>query len=392
MADFPAALLGGSQAELEQAIDKAVKLESTDRDPANPVTVFKPISLKALMAKKLPPLFFVVEGLLPQGLALLVSSPKMGKSWLCLWLGLCASAGRPFLGFQTNRCRCLYLALEDSERRLQARLERLLNGEPAPDNFDIVTRAPMLNSGLLEVLENYVKQYPDTRLVIIDTLAKVRAGTVSSSNAYAADYADMTSLKNFADAHGICLLLVHHLRKMNDGSDVFNRISGTNGIFGAADTALVLSREHRDDTDTVLSISGRDVNLDDLSLTFDKESCRWERQGTVSEMRAAQELAEYEAAPFVRTIKRLVKDGGGSWSGEAKDILLAAELYHTGYIADSARGVTAQITKFERDLLDRDGIQHSATKNGNAGAKHRFELVADEFTEVSNDEPDPFDS
>ena len=62
------------------------------------------------------PLPFVVEDLLPQGLHLLAGAPKIGKSWLALWLCLCTAQGKPLWNFATKPCEVLYLCLEDSSR------------------------------------------------------------------------------------------------------------------------------------------------------------------------------------------------------------------------------------------------------------------------------------
>ena len=81
------------------------------------------ISAKDLQDKEFKPIKWVVEGLLPQGLALLVAPPKYGKSWLMLDLCLSVASGQKFLDMPTNKTDCLYLALEDNQRRLQDRKE-----------------------------------------------------------------------------------------------------------------------------------------------------------------------------------------------------------------------------------------------------------------------------
>ena len=214
-------------------------------------------SSAALMAQKLPELHYVVEGFLAQGLALLASPPKYGKSWLAMQLCLAVSEGQPFLGMPTRQATCLYLALEDGRQRLQKRLGRL--GSHGSRSLYFETNAPTLAGGLLVYLESFLARHPDCRLVVVDTLQKVRGDGDRASSVYAADYADVGALKAFADRFGLCLLLVHHLRKMSDDTDPFNRIAGSNGIFGAADAALVLTRAKREDAQTTLDLTGRDV-------------------------------------------------------------------------------------------------------------------------------------
>ena len=117
----------------------------------------------------------------------------------------------------------------------------------------------------------------------------MRSAAKGNENAYSADYREIGLLKSFADRHGVCLLLVHHLRKMGDDSDPFNRISGTNGIMGAVDTALVLSKQKRSDSQTTLSITGRDIESRDMVLEFSTETYRWRVLGDaniIAEQRA----------------------------------------------------------------------------------------------------------
>ena len=203
-------------------------------------------SAALLRTKKLEPVRYLVEGFLPQGLVLLASPPKYGKSWLALDLCCAVAGGAPFLGMPTRQAACLYMALEDGEQRLQRRLDTLLGPAQTPQGLYYRTSASTLADGLLLELETFLQRHPDCGLVVVDTLQKVRgADTGQSGTLYAADYAVMGQLKEFADRHRLCLLLVHHLRKMSDDADPFNRIAGSNGIFGAADAAIAGGRPDR---------------------------------------------------------------------------------------------------------------------------------------------------
>lgn len=175
------------------------------------LTVF---SARELQDKDITPPRFFVEGFLPQGLALLASPPKYGKSWFVLDLCLSVAAGVPFLGHKTNKVECLYLALEDGEGRLQDRMNKVLAGNRAPMGFYFSTRSEDVAGGLLEQLDDFLAKKPDLGLIVIDTLQKVRRSTSGKENAYAADYRDAGALKEFADRNRVCVLLVHHLRKM----------------------------------------------------------------------------------------------------------------------------------------------------------------------------------
>ena len=87
-------------------------------------------------------------------------------------------------------------------------------------------------------ITSFLYNHSDTGLVVIDTLQKVRSCDQSGSM-YASDYKDVSALKSLADKYGICILLIHHLRKQA-ASDPFDQISGSNGLMGAADTTWVI--------------------------------------------------------------------------------------------------------------------------------------------------------
>ena len=329
------------------------------------------ISAAELQKMPLPPVQFIINGLLPVGLGLLVSPPKYGKSWMVLDMGLSVTTGAHFLGRSTNPGGCLYLALEDSLNRLKDRMEKVLKGAAAPVGFEYAVKCLDLSHGLLEQLDNYLQEKPDTRLIIIDTLQKIR-GAGGRENAYNADYREMGLLKAFADQHKICILLVHHLRKMADDGDPFNRISGTAAIFGAADVAMVLSREKREDTQTKLSYQGRDIEGGDQILEFDKEAFRWKLLGDESWLAEERARAAYQNNPIVQTIKKLLKQHPEGWSGTSSELLDAGKVLISVYLANSPRDLTSKLAPLDKPLFDYDKIVHTRGSRGTGGGKHRF--------------------
>lgn len=314
------------------------------------------VSARELQDKQLPPVEWVVKGMLPVGFNLLASPPKYGKSWWVLDLGLSVAVGLLFLGRQTVQGRCLYLALEDSENRLKSRMNTLLVGEDAPAAFDFVTKAADLDHGLPEQLEGYVTQHPDTRLIIIDTLQKVRGVAGKTEGAYQADYREAGRLKAFADQHRLCILCVHHLRKMADDSDPFNRISGTNGLMGAADTAIVMTRKNRNDTNTVLSITGRDVEPSDEIIMFDRESCKWELVGSVDRLQQQSARMEYDQEPMVQAVKKLVEKYPEGWRGTSAELMEECAALLGYYPENSPRGYTAALKRLKPTIYNYDKI------------------------------------
>lgn len=379
------------QSDFEQYADEIRRgLTADARPPAEAPPMLSTISAAALQGKDIPPIRWIVENLIPTGLNILASPPKYGKSWAVLDLGLAVTAGGRFLGYQTNPCEVLYLALEDSERRLKSRMIKLLAGKNAPAGFHFATAAHDMDNGLFDELEGFLKAHPKTGLIIIDTLQRVRGAVHGKEGAYAADYREIGGLKAFADKHGIAVLLVHHLRKMADDSDPFNRISGTNGLMGAADTALVLTKEKRGNENATLSIVGRDVESSDTVLRFNKDTCRWENLGDADWFAEQQARVEYQESGLVRTIKKLLEQEG-EWTGTAQQLLDAGRFIARTSLADSARALTNKLKGLDNLLLEYDGIAHERKGNGSGGGKHRFYYVdAPQFEELEQSEIDPF--
>ena len=240
------------------------------------------IDADTLQSTAYEPASFVVDDLLPQGLHLLAGAPKIGKSWLALWLCLCAAQGKPLWTFATHPCEVLYLCLEDSFQRIQSRLFDLT--EDAPPTLRFAVMSQQLHNGLVEQIEQFLKEHPQTRLIVIDTLQRIRTAG-NDANPYASDYRDIGVLKALADKHRIAILLIHHLRK-ELADDVFSRISGTTAISGAVDSSFTLVEDKRGSGKATLSCIGRDIEYRELTLERNAENV-WE---LVSDSRTQPEL------------------------------------------------------------------------------------------------------
>mgnify|MGYP002224117317 CR=1 FL=1 len=256
-----------------------------------------------------PPL---IDGLLYPGTYIFAGSPKLGKSFLMAQLAYHVSTGTPLWNYTTRKGTVLYLALEDDYRRLQERLYRMFGTESA-DNLFFSVSAGQLGKGLDEQLARFVAEHTDTKLIIIDTLQKVRE--VGGDNySYANDYQIMARLKSFADAHGLCILLVHHTRKQT-ADDKFDMISGTSGLLGAADGAFLLQKEKRTGNAATLEVSGRDQQDQKLYLVRNTETLLWELQ------RAETELWKEPPEPLLDEIAELVMKDISSWEGSATELV-----------------------------------------------------------------------
>lgn len=351
-----------------QGMSDAIK---NKEEPAKKKTL-KYLEGDKLQGLDLPPVEFVVENLFPIGLNLIASPPKYGKSFLVLDLCLSVATGSNFLGFKTNKADCLYLALEDSFNRLKERMNKVLDGKPAPSGFVSTINASNISNGLIEELTTFLTDKPNTKLIVIDTFQKIRCDGTRGQSAYATDYNQMDPLKKFADQNKICILLVHHTKKDRDVSDVFGNISGTQGIFGSCDTVVVLSKEDRTDSDTKMSVVGRDIEMNEYQMQFDKEKCKWKRVGTTEEFELEKARREYEANPIVATIKKLLSIEPMGWSGTSSNLLEAGKTYAGCYLADSANALGKQLNIIEKPLFEFDYILHKVVKNGSGGKKHSF--------------------
>lgn len=151
------------------------------------------INGKHLMEKDVKPVKFIIDDLLSAGVHLLVGSPKIGKSWLSLWLCLSVANGTDVWGVKTHKGGVLYMTLEDNESRLQSRLKKL--NMPVPDNIHFALTANDLDNGLLKQLEEFMLEYPDTSLIVIDTLQKIR-GSMKEGTLYANDCKEMGLIRD----------------------------------------------------------------------------------------------------------------------------------------------------------------------------------------------------
>ena len=285
---------------------------------------------------------FVVDGLIPTGLTLFCGAQKIGKSWLMLKLCLCVSQGIPLWDMPTREGDVLYLCLEDTFCRIQDRLFRLT--DEASGRLHFAVASDKLSDGLIVQLEDYLKEYPDSRLIVIDTLQKVR--TASKDNAYASDYGDISLIKDFADRHSLAVIVVHHIRKQND-SDVFNKVSGTTGLTGSADATFVLQQESRASNAAKLYVTGRDTPYQEFTLRF--RDCSWE----LVERKEQEQLAK-EAIPDV--LFRLVDfmQGREEWTGTATKLLEAM-----GETGTPPNIMTKRLNEYRAGFLSENNICYS---------------------------------
>ena len=279
---------------------------SSTTDPTPPI---RPVIFRAseLMKQVFPAVRYAVPGYVPEGCTILAGRPKLGKSWLCLDMAIAVASGGDCMG--NVRCESgsvLYLALEDNLRRLQNRMRKLLfAGSIAPNGLQIATEWPRADAGGIEAIADWIDKTPDARLVIVDVLAMFRSARRQNEAQYDADYAAIKGLQKLAGNTGVAIVVVHHTRKGSgsDSGDPFEKISGTLGLSGGADTAIVLDCDHNG---TTIYGRGRDIEEFERAVIFDKTLCQWTVQGDACDVRRTDERsailgtlmdADYEMSP-----------------------------------------------------------------------------------------------
>lgn len=254
------------------------------------------VSAREIQEMDLPPINWIVKELLPEGLAILAGRPKLGKSWMALNIALAVANGNDALGFfETKKHKVLYIALEDNYLRIQSRMNNILNSEidkRAPEHLFFVKEGetlPKFSDGGLNELEKLIKDDPEIKLIVIDTLGRIKGEKKRRDNdMYMGDYDFGSGIQNIAINYHVCILLIHHTKKGGE-ENVFDEISGTTGLTGAVDTMLVIKKSGEKNT---LHITGRDVMWNEYSITFDDKTFTWNVAGNAEEIKTTAERQE----------------------------------------------------------------------------------------------------
>ncbi|MEW6473432.1 MAG: AAA family ATPase [Actinomycetota bacterium] len=225
-----------------------------------------------------PPIKWVVPDLIPQGLTILAGKPKVGKSWMVLDIARQVASGGEFLGRSIDQGAVLYLALEDTQRRLQERLGMIRQEGDAPSpHLTLSTTFPRFPDARGRLLE-WLESAENPRLIIVDTLGHIRMerSGKEAKDAYQIAYEDLTELKAIADEMGIGVLAITHTRKAGAESsgDPLDAVVGSVGQAGTADTIMVLDKQSGPGAAKLLG-RGRDITEFSFKLQFSDETSRW---------------------------------------------------------------------------------------------------------------------
>lgn|GEM_PF-804552 len=360
------------RAGLEKALAEAVKSEPF---PVPKGKRLNTITAKELKAKNLPPIQYIIPGILPYGLNLLAGKPKVKKSWLASDLAIATAKGSAFLGKEANRGEVLCLALEDSENRIQDRQNKLLPNENPPEGLTFTNEASTIKDGILEELDNYIIDNPSTKLIVIDTLEYIRGGAGKGENAYSYDVRELKELSKFAKRHSLCILLIHHERKAIDKTDPFANILGSNGIRGTVDTMWVLSEI---DGRVTLHIKGRDIDDYSLAMEFDKTIWRWRVLGNAEDEEKQLALTAYQNCPVVETIMHKLSTEK-TWKATAQEIQHDIHAHIGGFVPEAVtpEKLSRYLKSIQSLLRTQDNIIYSRPpKNGVRGIRwHSFSKI-----------------
>ncbi len=293
-------------------IDESLDIGNIDSMETFLPEYIKTVSLSELYDTAYRPRMQLIDGMLGAGTYLFVGAPKVGKSFFMAQLAYHVSNGHKLWEYETHQGTVLYLALEDDYSRLQQRLSRMF-GTDNCDHLFFATDAKHLGDGLDEQMRFFMKKHPQTKLIIIDTLQKIRE-VGGEQYSYSSDYEIVTKLKTFSDSYNICILLVHHTRKQG-ADDRFDTISGTNGLLGAADGAFVMQKENRTDNEATLDIVGRDQQDQRLHIFFEREQCIWKLTSIDTELWIER------LDPVIERVTYIVSDEFPHWEGTASSLI-----------------------------------------------------------------------
>lgn len=333
------------------------------------------ITASHLFQKTFPYKKPIIEGLLYPGVYLFAGAPKIGKSFLMAQIAYHVSKGLPLWGRAVGQSRVAYYALEDTEESLQKRLYRMF-GVAQSGLLNLCFEARTLKNGLMDALKWLMLDYEDTRLVIIDTLQMIR-GAENEKQSYAQDYQTIRILKEFADKHNVCLLLVHHMRKQG-AEDSYNMISGTNGLFGAADGAFVLRKENRAENAATLEITGRRQQDQKFTLMKNMRTLAWELESeeTTFEKPPKEPLLEKIAQWLMEELPKQ------HWAGTASEL---ADALH---ITEKPNRLTRKLNVLQGRLQEEYNVYYETARD----RKKRYIALAymppEESVVVDDDEDD----
>ena len=324
----------------------------------------------------LPPMKWIVKGVLPVGVTHFAGKEKMFKSFAVLGLCIAAVNGTEYLNFSTEKCEALYFDLESSEGRPHDRLNLIARTMPLSNDCHIITRNNLknadnvpqtLDNGFTDTLNAILEYNKNIRLVVVDVFSKIRSKRRASEDTYSWDYRDVSMLKDVADQHDVAIVIINHTVKGDLYDDDFDTARGS-GINAACDCMWLLKKDKNSELCGILKIKGRDVEPQEYSIQFDTNDFIWKRFSTSRDLETIQFRKEYERSNIRQTLEAITQ-WGVIWEGSPKDLI------DTSYQTNTAIGLDTKqlglsLLKFE-SLLREDGFTFAKHREAK-GTQYRF--------------------
>ena len=255
---------------------------SDDYEKTKSIIDFNSVSLDmpTLMTTELPPMQWAVSGILPEGFVCMAGRPKAMKSWTALKLCYAIQNGTEFLGHLTMQGDAIYFGLEDSKRRIQDRVKKLGFSKLNHPQMVLGGDVPYLTFGFEECLENWIKSKENPRLVVIDTLARIKPRQSKSGTAYDQDNLLLNGIQKLAVQNNLTVLFITHLSKSAQDYS-FDKIQGSVGVQGMTDAMWMLDRGDSINSKASLKGRGRDILDFEYALNWDNESMSYSFEGNL---------------------------------------------------------------------------------------------------------------
>ena len=339
---------------LENTILKSVRNNDYHKGTKEPPPTKDPsawregMKAKDIRETEYQPIEWVVDGLIGPGVTFITGKSKIGKSFKALQIANAVETGGTFLGLKCAKGSVLHYSLEDGRRRNQSRWKTMgIQPSEAMYQFrDRKPKIPLLTLGLEEEIEDWIKNTPDAKLVIIDPYVKVKK-TIGGYklNAYENDNFNLQNIYTLANKYNIAIVFLHHTKKKSE-DDVFDEMSGSAGIQSNCDSMIVLSSNRRIGQNVVLSCIPKDAEQKEFEIALNAK-CIWEYVGKPGEANrtklqktilAAVKKLDKKDGVKVEDIKNEVRSVDDSWSADHVQVEII-RLHKKDEIMKLSRGV-----------------------------------------------------
>lgn len=296
-------------------LGKLYKTYDPAADTIHPLADLEGMSGAELLRREFPPIRYLVEEVIPEGLSLLVGPPKLGKSLLCLNIATAVVTDGKALGkAEVLPGRVLYIDLDGSVRGTQRRLEALLHGKGKAETLEDLRRLEYYpefpnhapgedREDAVSYLRAFLDRYEDTRLVVVDTLADVRSKTSGQRSMYETDREALTPFRDVLQEHDASGIFVHHTNKRSS-EDAIQKASGSTGLTSAVENVLFMQKAGKDEAE--LKVRPREEEERAFSLSFDNHLMTWSLEGPAENFAKTEERQQ-----ILDVLRKLTDDGEG---------------------------------------------------------------------------------